>query len=131
MSILLLDTNIVSYLMKAHPIAQRYRPHLEGNTLAISFMTVGELYEGAFRANWDEPKCQWLQETLKDYLVVPSNPGICVRWGEVRSLRRSQPISAEDAWIAATALEYGCALVTHNARDFRDIPSLTIITENK
>ncbi|MGH9782874.1 MAG: PIN domain-containing protein, partial [Terriglobia bacterium] len=50
MSTFILDTNIVSYLMRNHSLAQKYRRHLEGHTLAISFMTVGELYEGAFRA---------------------------------------------------------------------------------
>jgi hypothetical protein len=29
-----------------HSLSEGYRPHLEGRTLAISFMTVGELYEG-------------------------------------------------------------------------------------
>ncbi|PYV27823.1 MAG: hypothetical protein DMG24_03675 [Acidobacteria bacterium] len=32
-------------------------------------------------------------------------------------------------WIAATAIEYDCSLVTHDARDFHSIPGLRIITE--
>ncbi|HTK76266.1 MAG TPA: PIN domain-containing protein [Gemmataceae bacterium] len=48
----LLDTNIVSYLLKGHSLATRYRPHLVGHVLAVSFMTVAELYEGAVRAGW-------------------------------------------------------------------------------
>lgn len=35
---LVLDTNIVSYLMKGHPLAEAYRSHLDGKLLAISFM---------------------------------------------------------------------------------------------
>jgi predicted nucleic acid-binding protein len=42
---------------------------------------------------------------------------------------RNARCSAEDAWIAATALEQGYLLVTHNARDFHGIPGLTTITE--
>jgi predicted nucleic acid-binding protein len=45
-------------------------------------------------------------------------------------MRRLQLISAEDARIAATAIEYACPLVTHNSADFHGIPGLTIITEN-
>ncbi len=40
---LLLDTNIVSYIMKNAPQAQRYEKHLSGKRLAISSITVGEL----------------------------------------------------------------------------------------
>ena len=49
---LLLDTNIVSYLMRTDPLALLYRPHLANHALAISFMTLAELYEGASRGDW-------------------------------------------------------------------------------
>jgi len=130
LSTLLLDTKVVSFLMRNHRLAEAYRRHLEGHTLPISFMTVGELFEGAFRANWDRNRMGQLEATLRTYVVVPSNHRICQRWGEVRSVRRHQPISAEDAWVAATAVEYGCPLVTHNSADFQSIPNLSIITEN-
>jgi len=51
-AVLVLDTNIVSYLMRGDTRAEKYRGHIEGKTLAISFMTVGELYEGAYRGGW-------------------------------------------------------------------------------
>jgi len=41
---LILDTNIVSFLLKNHSNAQAYLPHLTGKSLYISFVTVGELY---------------------------------------------------------------------------------------
>lgn len=44
-------------------------------------------------------------------------------------MRKSQPIGIQDCWIAATALSYGLELVTHNPRDFANIPGLAIITE--
>jgi predicted nucleic acid-binding protein len=34
-----------------------------------------------------------------------------------------------DLWIAATALRHGLPLVTHNRRDFVDIPDLIVISE--
>ncbi|MBM4033746.1 MAG: type II toxin-antitoxin system VapC family toxin [Planctomycetes bacterium] len=45
-----LDTDLVSFIMKGHGRAGKYRRHLEGKTLAISFMTVGELFKGAYLA---------------------------------------------------------------------------------
>ena len=127
---LLLDTNIVSYLMRSDPLAHLYRPHLVNHSLAISFMTLAELYEGAFRGNWGTEKRRYLDEIHSLFVLIPSDSKLASRWGEVRWMRRRQPISAEDAWIAATAIEYGCPLVTHNSKDFQGIPGLTIITES-
>ena len=43
----ILDTNIVSYLMKGGKLAAAYEPHLQSRLLGITFVTVGELYFGA------------------------------------------------------------------------------------
>ena len=56
MSTLVLDANIVSFFMKRHRLAESYRLRVEGHTLAISFMSVGELYEGAYRTKWGTEK---------------------------------------------------------------------------
>ncbi len=45
MTIVLLDTNVVSYLFKGDTRALAYAPLLRGQRLAISFMTVAELFE--------------------------------------------------------------------------------------
>ena len=131
MSTLLLDTDVFSFLFKDHPLAEAYRPHVRGRTLAISFMTVAELYHGAYRAGWGARRIERLESRIGAYVVVSSSNALSKRWGEVRFVRRQQPISPEDAWIAAAALQQGYPLVTHNARDFQSIPGLNIITENK
>jgi tRNA(fMet)-specific endonuclease VapC len=127
-STLLLDTDVFSFLFKGHPLAGAYRPRVSGHTLAISFMTVAELFQGAFRAAWGAKQVDRLESWIASYVVVPSSQAMSKRWGEVRFIRRAQPISAEDAWIAAAALEQDWPLVTHNARDFQGIPGLRIIT---
>lgn len=129
MTALVLDTDVFSYLFKNHPLAALYRPRLAGCDLAISFMTAAELFHGAFRKAWGERKLRSLETTIGNYLVLPSSYQMCRLWGQIRFLRRNQPISAEDAWIAAAALEYSCPLVTHNSADFHSIPGLQIITE--
>lgn len=60
--------------MKGHSLAERYRRHLEGKTLAISFMSVAELYEGAFRAAWGARRLARLENIANTYLVLPSTP---------------------------------------------------------
>jgi tRNA(fMet)-specific endonuclease VapC len=125
----LLDTNIVSYLLKGHPLGARYLPHLRGYTLAVSFMTVAKLYEWGLQAGWGPGRFARLEMTLRNYLVIPSTPDLCRRWAEVRFQRRAQPIGVADAWIAATALLSACDLLTHNPSDFQGIAGLTLITE--
>jgi tRNA(fMet)-specific endonuclease VapC len=127
-SLLVLDTNVVSYFMKGGPLAEAYRGLLRGNDLAISFMTVAELYEGAYRAAWSTSKLVRLESVLSGYAIIPSSPAVCRAWARIREQRRSQPISVDDAWIAASALAWSAELATHNPRDFVGISALGVIT---
>jgi hypothetical protein len=52
MTIVLLDTNVVSYLFKGDTRATAYAPLLQDHQLAISFMTVAELFEWAATRKW-------------------------------------------------------------------------------
>ena len=129
MSPRLLDTNIVSYLFKRHPIAARYGRHLAGRTLHVSFQTVGELWEWRTAANWGSARQAAFDAHLTQYAVIESEPDIARTWAWVRTIRRRQPISTDDAWIAATALVYGLELVTHNPADFAGVPGLAVISQ--
>lgn len=131
MKVILLDTNIVSFLLKGDSRAGAYTPHLKGQRLAISFMTVAELYQWAAIRKWGRSRIKQLEQTLQsNYTVLTFDVALCRNWGEIRALRRAigQPISPEDAWIAATARQFNLSLVTHNPKDFAHIPNLNIIT---
>ena len=67
MSVLLLDTNIVSYILKKHPLGELYRTIVHGNELCISFMTVGEIVEGARRIRQSSQKSQEVLNCLRQY----------------------------------------------------------------
>ncbi len=45
MSMQLVDTNVFSYLLKRHPLAERYMPLLRSQRRAISFKSLAEVYE--------------------------------------------------------------------------------------
>lgn len=131
MNVILLDTNIVSFLYKGDSRAKQYTPYLEGRRLAISFMTVAELFQWAAVRRWGKRRKKRLEETLRsNYAVLAFNIELCQIWGEIRAARRAmgKPISPQDAWIAATALQYELPLVTHNPTDFEDIEKLEVIT---
>lgn len=125
---LVIDTNVVSFAIKGHALARLYGRYLHGDALGISFMTVAELYHGAFQARWSRQRLAKLARDLDTYVILESSLELCLWWADVRCQRRRRPISAEDAWIAAAALAYDCPLVTHNPGDFAGIRGLEIIT---
>ena len=94
-------------------------------------MTVAELFQWAKIRNWGTSRTQQLERMLiQNYTVLSFDVVLCYLWGEVRANRRAmgKPISSEDAWIAATALQYNLPLVTHNPKDFVDILGLDVVS---
>ncbi|MEK6705069.1 MAG: type II toxin-antitoxin system VapC family toxin [Bdellovibrionota bacterium] len=130
---LLVDTNIVSYLMKRHSISELYLPHLKDKVLCLSFVTIGELYLGAEKDNWGEKRKNELEEKLKNYVVLPYDKIVaeCYARAVIGIQRQKLSISFPDAWIAATALAFEIPLVTHNGRHFINVPGLKVITETQ
>lgn len=128
---IIIDTNIVSYLMRGSPEARAYAPHLTGKLVAISFITVGELYYGAEKDKWGEKRRLRLETILKNFIVIPYDHEIAKRYGKVVAERNriGHPISANDAWIAACAVRHASPLVTHNEKDFDSISNLQVISE--
>lgn len=116
----LLDTNIVSYLMKKRPEAEAYVPHLQGKLTSIAFITVGELYYGAEKNGWGVQRRLKLETVLRNFLIIPYDHEISKAYARilVERQRMGRPMSFNDAWIAACAVRHAVALVTHNLKDF-------------
>lgn len=130
MNILLLDTNIVSFVFKGDTRIKTYESHLKDCKLAISFMTVAELFQWAAVRNWGVRRTRQLEVALQDYVVLPFDVDLCRLWGRIRADCRSsgRPISPQDAWIAATAIRFEIPLVTHNPKDFEPVAGIELIT---
>ena len=128
---IILDTNIVSYLMKGGPLAETYALRIQGKLLAISFITVGEMYVGAEYRKWSEKRRKVLETTLRNFVVIPYDHEIARCYGRLVAERKrnGRPIGPNDAWRAACAARHAVPLVTHNAKDFRGIEALEVITE--
>ncbi len=128
---MLLDTNIVSYLFKRDSRATAYLPHFQGQRLHLSFMTVAEIYRWPYERNWSEQRRQTLEAFLRTHFtILRFDNQLAWTWAElVGHTMRGQPMSIADSWIAATALQHGMPLVTHNAKHFKSVPGLTVITE--
>lgn len=130
---MVLDTNIVSFLLKGKPEAQLYRPHLTGRALYIAFMTSAELYRWPLENNWGERRIIEMKSHLRNYAVLPYDDLLAWRWAELMAAFKKigRGVSFNDSWIAATALRHQMPLVTHNRRHFDGIPGLNIVSENR
>lgn len=125
------DTDVLSYVFKHDTRAELYEPHLAGKDWIISFVTLAEMQRWAIASNWGTAKRRKLAEYLSTVFVFHSDDDLCVRWAEITEdgRRRGHQIQAADAWIAATALLHDVPVITNNRRDFDDVPGLKIVSE--
>ena len=128
----LLDTCIVSYLFKRDSRAERYRKHIEGTSPVINFTILGELYRWPLKRNWGEEKKRKLEESVRNFFVIPYDAEICRKWAEVTvaAERKGRKLSLKDSWIIATALRHNIPIITHNRSDFENVPDLKLISES-
>jgi tRNA(fMet)-specific endonuclease VapC len=131
MEAVLLDTDVFSYLMKPKDTrGDLYRPRVKDKTVAVSFITVGELYHWAEKRQWAAKTRQNLEERLKAVVVVPYDIELCRTYGRVRtSLPAGLVVSPNDLWIATCAIRHAIPLVTNNRKHFDRIPGLNLISE--
>jgi tRNA(fMet)-specific endonuclease VapC len=132
----LLDTNVALYLLPSRPntYAELYRPHIEAKTVAISFVTVGELYVLAERNKWGLASVLGLEAHLQSSVVVPYDVEVCRAYARLKTGLKNpsgsaRVIDSNDLWIAACAVRHAIPLITHNRRHFEGIPGLNIISE--
>jgi predicted nucleic acid-binding protein len=135
MEAVLLDTDVFSYLLRAGDArGDPYRQHVQGKTIAVSFITVGELYYGAVKRNWNPKTISSLEQRLRAAVIVPYDVEICKTYGRLRATLKTAPgsdrcIGQNDLWIAACASRHNLPLVTNNRKHFEGIPDLNLISE--
>lgn len=125
-SFVLLDTDVVSFILKKDSRADAYVDRIVGRSPVLSFQTTGELLRWAVYKKWGVDRKKRLDEFIRNCRVVPWSGELSQRWAELTTegLRRGTPCEAGDGWIAATALLYSIPLVTNNRRDFEWMKSL-------
>lgn len=130
MTPVVVDTDVVSFLFKNDSRAQLYLPLLRERKLLVSFMTEAELEQWILLAKWGAGRVQRFQEFMTGFASVPSSRDLILGWADVMVAARAngRRIEAADAWIAATALLYGAALVTHNPKDYLGVPNLNVLS---
>ena len=125
---IVLDTSVVSILIRRAESAAYYRERIAGRRAVISFQTLEELWFGAYKGNWGDRRKNALRQILNLYEVVWPNSDLVRISAQLRSERErvGRRLNTGDAWIAATALFLECPLASHD-RDLSDIPDLPFI----
>jgi tRNA(fMet)-specific endonuclease VapC len=83
MTRVVVDTDVVSFIFKNHPIAALYEAEIAGCTLLISFMTLAELDRWAIQSKWGPARREWLRLHLERFAVLPYSRRRCsttCRW---------------------------------------------------
>ena len=125
-----IDTDVVSFLFKNDSRAQLYLPLMRNRDLLVSFMTEAELEQWVLLAKWGVDRVRRFRVFMTGFASVPSSRDLILQWAGVMVAARAngRRIEAADAWIAATALLYGAALLTHNPKDYLGLPNLSVLS---
>jgi tRNA(fMet)-specific endonuclease VapC len=128
----LLDTNIVSYLMRgSHPqLMARIGSQIIGD-VGISVVCAGELWHGLSRRRGTKIATQLeasLKNLLSNFVICPLPVNAGKIYGEIfADLEiKGHVIGANDLWIAAHGLAIGATLVTNNVDEFSRVAGLRI-----
>jgi tRNA(fMet)-specific endonuclease VapC len=127
----LLDTNVLSELMKKRPnpsVLTRLAS-LPSQALFTSCICVMELRFGsALRQNFETFWSRIDEEILSRVNILPFGAEDALAAGDIlaRLQKSGRPIGIEDILIASTALNNTCVLVTGNTRHFSLVEGLTV-----
>ena len=125
MSGFLLDTNVISELVKAKPEPKvtAWIENIDESLLYLSVLTLGEirkgitfLRDGARRVSLEV----WLDRDLAlrfSDRIISIDLDVADRWGRIAGNARKKPLPVIDGLLAATALHYDLTLVTRNIAD--------------
>ena len=126
----LLDTNIVIYVIKRRPIEVMGIFNENAGRMAISAITLSELFHGAEKSAKVAQNLAVVEEFASLLEVLPYTAKASQHYGAIRSAleKVGRTIGVNDLHIAAHARSEGLTLVTNNLGEFERIPGL--LTEN-
>ena len=127
----LFDTDAISELLRPKPALGfvRWIRKVDREDQFVSAITVGELYQGAYRSPAkDRHLVNIEQRVLPAVTVLPYDSAVAKVFGRLRAELEAAGTRLDDAdlQIAATAIYHGLELVTGNLRHFQRIPDLEI-----
>ena len=128
------DTSVASlWFRKQQPNAGRYLTLVSGFTLALPAIAKAELLYGAYRGGWNSDNVTALRTYIDEFELLPLDENTIEIWAMLRNECRRIGIgnTENDAWIAATALSFNSALVSHDRDHLRmqaAVPQLRVLS---
>jgi tRNA(fMet)-specific endonuclease VapC len=126
-ALILLDTNIVLYLLRGKAagqwIKQNYQLDTRMERPLVSMISVGETLAIAERQNYGPKKRVKLHSLLENLVVVEIKFPIAQEYARIQAILQGQgtPIGENDTWIAATAAATASSLLTSD-HHFEKLP---------
>lgn len=133
---ILLDTNVLSELMRAQPSKQvvEWLDKQPAANLFISAITRAEIELGISLLPDGRRKKQIRLAAVKMFnefsgRCLPFDEASAIQYGQLVANRQKagSPISVEDGQISSIALTHGMTLATRNTKDFRILEALELI----
>jgi hypothetical protein len=120
-SFVVLDTDVASAILRRR-LPESIRAKLEGKSLAITFVTVGELTSWTVRRGWGDRRLADMAAWRRHVTRIPYDEAVATTWGrlDARAQTRGRPRPINDMWIAACCLVEDVPLATLNRKDFED-----------
>lgn len=124
----IIDADWIIHIVSGNQTAATVIGRLAPQQVALSWVTVGEVYEVAYNSPNPEAQLDIYRRFLRPFARIGVNEPIIERFAEIRSFlrRREQMISDVDILLAATALDRDLTVLTFNPRHFERIPDLRI-----
>lgn len=124
----LLDTNIVIYVIKHRPIEVLETFNQHANRMAISSITLAELFHGAEKSSKPSHNYAVIEDFASRLEIFAYATKAAHHYGSIRIEleKRGQPIGVNDLHIAAHARSEGLVLVTNNLKEFERVPGLLL-----
>lgn len=127
----MLDTNVCIQALRSRDpaLVARLRSH-PPSEIRLCSVVIGELYYGAYKspAAYQASNFAQLAKFVAPYASLPYDDNAAEIFGRVRAdvASRDVMLGPYDLQIAAIALAHGLTLVTHNTREFSQVPGLAL-----
>ena len=124
----LLDAEAIINALAGRPLEVGALRQLAPQGIAIGWLTIGELYEGALGGRDPEGHLRSLRHFLSPFRVLDLNDPVMERFAGIRGhlRQRGELIPDFDILLGAIALHYDLTVLTHNVRHLRRISDLRI-----
>ena len=124
----LVDTDWIILHFRGNSEVARRIEELTPDGIGISVVSMGELYEGVYRASDPTRNEEALQLVLSGIDMVHIDDEVCRIYGQQRGRLRAGNADTgnNDIWIGATAMRHDLTLLTNNRRHFERMAGLKL-----